>query len=93
MWQRTLAIMCGVVCLLFEVAWAQQQVVSYNIVYVRAPRHSTTVPSRMPEVKHPVHTEPGTNLMLRPVKLTTNPLKRIALTPSLLPPHLNFTRR
>lgn len=46
--------------------WPQTaQALSYDIVYVRAPRAGDTQLMRWPEVKDPIRLEPGTVLMLR----------------------------
>lgn len=43
---------------------AQQPVVDYDIVYVRAPRFGDTQYARLPEVFDPIKIEPGADLML-----------------------------
>lgn len=54
---------------LFQLAFvapllAQQAVVNYDIVYVRAPRFGDTQYARLPEVFDPIRIEPGADLML-----------------------------
>ena len=38
--------------------------ITYDIVYVRAPRYGDDVITKMPEIKDPINMEPGTDLML-----------------------------
>lgn len=40
------------------------QAVSYDIIYVRAPRYGDTVTTKWPEAKDPIRMEPNTDLML-----------------------------
>jgi mono/diheme cytochrome c family protein len=65
--QRWTLCACLIVCLLSESVNAQTPLppeITYDIVYVRAPRYGDDVITKMPEIKDPISVEAGTDLIL-----------------------------
>ena len=54
-----------IIAILSAPVWVAAQLpVNYDIVYVRAPRYGDDQRTKMPEVKDPIHMEPGSDLVL-----------------------------